>query len=351
MSLGRVDVAPPPLVLVQYVTTDGSTTASFGYLTPNGGWVPFVAAICGVGCPTASMEESIALQNWSALQVAGDLGWLGANYNGVTVDPSSMLAAARVAGVTQLDTWLNSGTTGDATEDALIADAILRGTGYDVSNITGNLNPGSSGSATPPTNYAATDSNAGSDRLAQLAGVTASTGGAGISWISGGGTPICNSSVASAQNAQAQSYVNNMLTIAQGASGISTLSGNPVSAGGASGAGMFNSGCLSTLMSGSRDLLFKPPGLGSLLSSMASMFGGGGSGGSSGSSGCNNAPSPQTQVAQSNPTGIFYAIGGFFPGHGYAGNESTVANNTLVPDSSSKQVQGGLAGMYSVTSR
>jgi hypothetical protein len=70
------------------------------------------------------------------------------------------------------------------------------------------------------------------------------------------------------------------------------------------------------MMSGTRDMLFKPPGLSSLLSQLGSMFGGGGGGGG----GCGNAPSIMSQIAGSFPSGSFGAgNGGFFP---YIGNGS-----------------------------
>ncbi len=99
--------------------------------------------------------------------------------------------------------------------------------------------------------------------------------------------------------------------------GFSMLGGQGISSGQRSQSGYFGSSCLDSMMSGTRDMLFKPPGLSSLLSQLGSMFGGGGGGGGGG---CGNAPSIMNQIAGSFPSGSFGAgNGGFFP---YIGNGS-----------------------------
>jgi hypothetical protein len=260
-----------------------------------------------------------------------------------------------VAGATELDAWLNTGTTGNAATDQLIATAVLGDTGYDVSAVTGYLNQGTQSTTATPTSTGSASFQNQLNTINNLgAGILTGGGGLNINSAAGTGTALCSPTIASAQNAQAQSFVNNMMKVVTGAGGVSTMSGQTVAAGGASGQGVFGSSCLSSLMSGSRDTLFKPPGLGSLVSQIGSMFGSGGAsgGGSSGggSSGCGNAPSPLTQAAQSNPTGIFYNGGGFFPALGFGAGEGTSTVYPIPAVAGGNRVQGGLSGMYAITS-
>lgn len=289
----------------------------------------FIERTCGVGCVDPIGEEARARDNWNAMAAMGTTQWIGGQMSGTTIDASSLLAAARVAGTVELDNWLRTGQTSDPSIARLMANALQTVYGIDVSSITG-IYPTSTGSGS------GTSSGSASSNLdTMLSGILGSSGQVsnGLFGPGGGGNSgYCDPSVSQAQNAIAQKYVQNMQEIAtSGEFGFSQNGGQAISSGQRSQNGYFGSSCLDKLMQGTRDMLFKPPQLGQLLSQLGTMFGGG-SGGSGGStSGCNAADSVLKQVTNSMPSGIFQGVGngGFFPQMGFGAEDSGGAGNNL----------------------
>ena len=293
----------------------------------------FIAATCGANCADSIGEESLARQNWSALSAMGTTQWIGASMGPVTVDASSLLAAARVAGATELDRWLNTGVASSDATAAAMSDALSRYTGIEITGITGTLGPNGQttgyGTGTGGTSlFSGGTSTSGLDGTLNNFLQTALAGPNGFMGPGGGGgSGYCNQSISDAVNTNAQKFVDNMQRIAtSGEFGFSQLGGAAISSGQRSQNGYFGSSCLDSMMQGTRDMLFKPPGLSSLLSQLGNMFGGGGSGGG----GCGSAPSVLQQVANSLPRGIFQntGSGGFFPYLGF-GTEGDGAGNNM----------------------
>lgn len=289
----------------------------------------FIAMTCGTSCADPIGEEARARDNWTAMSAMGTTQWIGGQMNGTTIDASSLLAAARVAGTVELDNWLRTGQTSDPSIARLMAAALQSVSGIDVSSITGIYpQTGSPGGST-------SGSSTGTSNLdTMLTSILGSSGQSsnGLFGPGGGGNSgYCDPGVAQAQNAIAQKYVQNMQDIAtSGEFGFSQNGGQAISSGQRSQNGYFGSSCLDSIMQGTRDMLFKPPQLGQLLSQLGNMFGGGsgGSGGSGNSSGCNAADSILKQVTNSMPNGIFQGSGngGFFPQMGF-GAEDSAGNN------------------------
>jgi hypothetical protein len=264
----------------------------------------FIDGTCGAGCADPVSEQAAARDNWSALQTMGTTKWIGASLGGRTVDAGSLLGASRVAGASELDRWLNTGEASSTEVAQQMSSALSSGTGLDVKLITGN--------------FAGNDAwNGQLDASSLASALGTSIGGAG----GGGGGGYCDQGIDKAQNANAQRYVNAMQSIAtSGDYGFSQNGGKPVQSGSPSGSGYFSGGCLEQLMQGSRDLLFRPPGLSGLLSQLGGMFGGGGGGAGGGAAGCAAAPSVMSQVTKSMPQSIFSGgNGGFLPAAAFGG--------------------------------
>ena len=341
-----------------------SSCPSQAQTTQLGTWVQFVQVSCGASCADPIGFQSTASQNWAALTNMGTTAYIGSTYNGSPIDASALLNASQVVGATQLDQWLRTGDAPSQDVVSQITQALQYGAGYDVSSVTGvqtgqasqsssnnndvALSPlgGISAVSSPLSPAVANLANATSAVAAAQAIFNLATGvssdGINLNTSAGAGTGYCNPSIAAAQNTTAQKFVGNMMQVITGSgTGYSQLGGLAVSSGQQSPAGVFGSSCLSTLMNASRDTLFAPPGLGSLLSQLGSMFTGGSGGG------CGNAPSPLTQVAQSNPTGIYGAAGGFLPYLGFAAGEAVqaLAPQITFPQSASAP-SGALASLY-----
>ncbi|BCB22150.1 hypothetical protein [Bosea sp. ANAM02] len=331
----------------------------------------FIAATCGGGCSDPLGEEAAARSNWTTLTALGTTQYVGASFNGGTIDASSLLAASRVAGPVVLDTYLRTGQAPDPATAQAILNA-LGITGIDVSGITGvsqsgnNNDPYGTGSNT---NGSSPGDNS-SSMLTQLANVLAGNTNGQFGSAGNASNVACDESIASATVAAAQQHINNMVTIAtSGDYGFSQNGGSAVSSGQRSQSGYFGSSCLDSLMQGNRDLLFRPPQLSQLLSQLQNMFGGGGSGGSSGGSGssgnsggsgssggsgnCANAPAILQQVMASMPSSIFSGKGngGFFPHLGFGGGEGTSTMNAFGLTSNvsraSTSSTGGIATLFS----
>ncbi|AOG03301.1 hypothetical protein [Bosea sp. RAC05] len=323
----------------------------------------FIAATCGTTCSDPLGEESAARSNWAALSAMGTTQYVGAAFNGGTIDASALLSASRIAGPVVLDGFLRTGQTSDqATTQAIIQ--ALTVTGIDVSGITGvsasqstnstsSYNPTSS---SDPYGFSSDPNN--SSIASQLTQVLAGNTNGQFGSAGNSSNVACDQSIASAQVASAQQFVNNMVTIAtSGDLGFSQNGGQAVSSGQRSQSGYFGSSCLDSLMQGKSDLLFRPPQLGQLISQLSSMFGGGGSGsGGSGSSGggCGNAPSILSQVAQSMPSAIFSMTGngGFLPHLAFGGEDgngptmNAFGLNTT-PRTANTASTGGIASLFS----
>ena len=264
----------------------------------------FVDAFCGAGCADPINEQASARENWSALQTMGTTSWIGSQIGGKTVDAGSLLGASRVAGASELDRWLNTGEASSTQVAQAMSQALGAGSGLDVGLITGM-----SGTAGGFGRTTSLDS--------ALGGAIGSAMGTAMG--GGGGGGYCDPKIDQAQNANAQKYVNAMQQIAtSGDYGFSQNGGQPVSSGQASGSGYFQGGCLEQLMQGSRDMLFRPPGLSGLLSQLGGMFGGGGGGGAAG---CASAPTVMSQIQKSMPQSIFSSgNGGFLPAQAFGGS-------------------------------
>lgn len=287
----------------------------------------FISSTCGAGCSDPVGEEGAARQNWSALQQLGTTQWIGASYGSGTVTAAGLLAASRVVGATELDRYLRTGQSSDASTAALVQSSMAAASAIDVTAITGTAPAGRSLA------LAATAAGAEASAASAIPAAAAASLGSALSGAVsgnfygpglGGSSGYCDNSIANAQNAGAQQYINNMVNIStSGEYGFSQLGGVPISAGQRSQSGFYGTSCLERLMQGSRDLLFKPPQLSTLLSMLGSMFGG------SGGNSCNNAPSVLNQVMQSMPNGMFgnAGAGGFFPYLGYSAGESNAGMN------------------------
>ena len=354
--------ANPSNLVATYTATTATASTSQG-------WTQFLSVTCGTDCADPLGELSAAQQNWSALQAMGTTDYIGSAFNGTTLDASSLLAASRVVGASQVDNWLRTGATPDQQTYDMIVQALSYGAGYDVSNVTGVMpasNGGTSGTSTA--DYSPTgigSSSIDQSMLTQFATANNSALGIlsdGINMLSAAGNgsqTTCNQSIAKAQNANAQSFINNMMTLITGnGTGFSVLGGASVASGQRSSNGVFGSGCLDKLMQGNMDTLFSPPGLSSLVGQLGSMFGGMGgsssgssSGSSGGSNGCGNAPSVSTQIAQSFPQSIFSnSGGGFFPALGFSSGEGDVGSASIPLPSTSGATQGGFAQMFASNS-
>lgn len=329
----------------------------------------FIAATCGSACSDPLGEETAARSNWTTMTALGTTQYVGAAFNGGTIDASSLLAASRVAGPVVLDTYLRTGQAPDSATAQAILNA-LGITGIDVSGITGLSQSGSNTSYGGSSNINGSSSgDNSSSMLTQLANVLSGNTNGQFGSAGSASNVACDESIASATVAAAQQHINNMVTIAtSGDYGFSQNGGSAVSSGQRSQSGYFGSSCLDTLMQGNRDLLFRPPQLSQLLSQLQGMFGGGGSGGSSGggsgssggsggssgsSGNCANAPAILQQVMSSMPSGIFSGKGngGFFPHLGFGGGEGTSTMNAFGLTSNvsraSTSSTGGIATLFS----
>ncbi len=331
----------------------------------------FIAATCGTSCSDPLGEESAARSNWAALSAMGTTQYVGAAFNGGTIDASALLSASRIAGPAVLDGFMRTGETSDpATTQAIIQ--ALTVTGIDVSGITGvpaNQSTNSASSYSPTSSssdpYGFSSDPNNSSIASQLTQVLSGNTNGQFGSAGNASNVACDQSIASAQVASAQQFVNNMVTIAtSGDLGFSQNGGQAVSSGQRSQSGYFGSSCLDSLMQGKSDLLFRPPQLGQLISQLSSMFGGssggsggsgssGGSGGSGSSGGCGNAPSILSQVAQSMPSAIFSMTGngGFLPHLAFGGEDgggptmNAFGLNTT-PRTASSASSGGIASLF-----
>ncbi len=340
------------------------------------GWTQFLSVTCGSSCADPMGEMSTAQQNWSALQSMGTTDWIGSSYNGVTIDASALLAAARVVGATQVDDWLRTGDAPSQSIVDMITSALAYGAGYDVSSVTGVTPASTTGStdgSSSPYTMSASSSSSGVDPQTLLQQATANSSALGIisdginilSAAGNGTQTTCNPSIAGMQNANAQSFIGNMMKLITGdGTGFSQLGGTSVSSGQRSANGVFGSGCLDKLMSGSMDTLFTPPGLSSLIGQLGSMFGGASSGASgssttssatsstssssgSSSAGCGNAPAVSTQIAQSFPQAVFTnSAGGFFPALGFSSGEDGITNASIPLAGATSSTTGGFSSMF-----
>ncbi len=235
----------------------------------------FIAATCGGGCSDPLGEEAAARSNWTTLTALGTTQYVGASFNGGTIDASSLLAASRVAGPVVLDTYLRTGQAPDTTTAQAILNA-LGITGIDVSGITGVSPSGSNNNsygAGSNTNGSSPGDNS-SSMLTQLANVLSGNTNGQFGSAGNASNVACDESIASATVAAAQQHINNMVTIAtSGDYGFSQNGGSAVSSGQRSQSGYFGSSCLDSLMQGNRDLLFRPPQLSQLISQLQGMFG------------------------------------------------------------------------------
>lgn len=346
-------------------------STSNGFTVSSGNWSKFLEVTCGVNCQDPVGERIVNKNNWNVLQSLGTLQFLGASANGHVLDPSAMLAASRVVGPVQFDSWLKTGNITDPVILNKLNTALTVGYGYNVSNAIGNTNYGkrssndskssksmsvrmnatsdvtttgdtSTGDTSTTTGDATGTSGSSSSFVQSLVGTLSDT----LSSANAG----CSPSIASAQNASGQSNINSLVSIITGSAGFTQINGSSVDAGttSSSSGSVFGSSCLDKLMTGTRDILFKPPGLSDLLSSLTSMFSG--SSGSSGSSGgCGNASSPLSQIQGSMLTGIFSNAGGFFPHLNVSTGEGDFDLGSLVSlptPTSNTNLSGGFGSIY-----
>jgi len=273
----------------------------------------FVSATCGTPCADPVGEEQRARDNWSALTAMGTTQWVGSTMGSTTVDASGLLAASRYAGASELDRWLTTGVTADPAVAQQMSLALQQFSGIDVSGITGISKDASATDPYANQAYASTSTSTGSSsnlatNLVNALQTSLNSGTAFMGPGGGGGSGYCNKGVDDALGANAQKYVNNMQSLATSSEfGFSQLGGSAISSGQRSASGYYGSSCLDSMLSGTRDMLFKPPALSSLLSQLSSMFGGG-------SGGCGNAQTIMAQLKNSMPNGVFASgLGGFFP--------------------------------------
>jgi hypothetical protein len=297
----------------------------------------FMAATCGANCADPIGERSSAEQNWQALQDMGTTQFIGSQLDGRTIDVSSLLAAARVIGTTELDRWLRTGNISsgfslDKVTEALGVTGIDMGLrGADVSRVLGGMSgiPGADVSNVIASSW-------------ELPGLP--TTGGGFADVGTGGA-YCDQAVDSIINASAQAYVNSVVEAAESDMGFSQVGGMSPNADSHSESGLFGGSCLDIFMTGDKDTLFKPPQLGQLVSMMSQMFGAEAQGS------CAGAPTVHEQVAGSFPMGAFSpGNGGFFPGMEYSGGESTPSlhkgNNYGLPNAAPPSTRSsGFAGL------
>jgi hypothetical protein len=243
---------------------------------------------CGDVVGTRSMLDSA----WKAFESMGTTSFIGSSVGGVSLDAGSLLNAASKVGASEVDRLLRSGLTSSDAIGASVLSAFGSGSGADVSSIVAGL-AGQSGNG-GLSSLASMDS---SDVLSN-----ATDGGFG-------GTPACDSAVGQGLTAASQKYVENVMNASTSSDyAFSQMGGSTVSSK-ATGGGMFGGSCIDKFMQGAKDILFKPPQLSQLLSSVSQSFGG--KSGSNGS--CSGGPSPLEQIKGSMPKGLFAGGGGFFP--------------------------------------
>lgn len=268
----------------------------------------FLNATCGSGCADPVGEQASANQNWAALEAMGTTDFIGGNVNGVTIDASSLLAAARVSGPVELDRWLKTGQSSSSFSAEDMLEAITSISGFDLTGITGSGFSISDVSS---------DGLGGSLNGASLQNASMS-GGTMLMGPGGGGSSFCDQAIDSTQNASAQQYINSVMQAAESEEmGFSTIGNKSVGSNSHGDSGLFGGSCLDLFMTGERDTLFRPPQLSELVSKMGQMFSAENEGN------CATAPTPHAQIADSMPNAAFIpGNGGFFPGNEYGGSEA-----------------------------
>lgn len=268
-----------------------------------------VDRICTGSCTDRTGTQSSVSGWWSALSSMGTTDFIGGQMGGLKIDASSLLAGSSVAGASELDRFLRTGTSSSPDITSSIVSMMSGGAGIDVSSLTGSK-------------YSSLDTalDGGAETVASAYGAGGSSG------QSGAGTASCDPAVENAMVMASRNYVTGVMeTATQGDYAFSKMGGVAVSQSG-SGGGMFGGSCLDKFMQGGRDLLFQPPKLSDLLSMTGGMFDGGG-----GSSvACGGGPSAMQQISGSMPSGLFQTGGGgFFPAFASGETESGVGGDTF----------------------
>ena len=191
--------------------------------------------------------EAEVQETWTALKAMGTTEFVGGTIGNFRLDESAMVAGAMAIGVTEFDNYLRTGTlaTSSSNSGAQMTTAMTSSSGLDLSYLIGSFLSG----GTSPTGSA----------LGSILGLLTTTGATAAGQ--------CDPAIAAKQVAVGIGGVNTVVTA--GLSPTLGFSQNSAIGGSTTSTGFATTSCLDNLFQNAgANILFTPPSLGSLMTSL-----------------------------------------------------------------------------------